>query len=337
MRPNQIPVYLGLVRDSEEQLADALAAIADRHSAEAEIREGCTNLARWSRGHIEGLQPHIKKYGAPGSPDPGRIRSALFHGARIGGLGALRDLHDLSLLAHQTRLAWTALCQAAKTIHDKELESAAVASGAQTDRQIEWLKTQIKHISPQALTVPADLADEAKASAPKHVSPAAMPDAVWAPMAGGVLALLVGLIGWAVGKPWLLPSLGPTAYLQAETPAHPSTRFYNVVIGHIIGLLAGLAAVALFNAWNEPVVLTDHQLTLPRVLAAAVSVLLTLLLAPALKATHPPAAATCLLVALGSIKTMSDAINLTIGAVLIGVFGEGARRLRRKVSIAAVK
>jgi hypothetical protein len=337
MRPNQIPVYIGMVRDSETQLAESLAAMADRHSSESEIREGCTRLARWSRGHVNGLEQHIDKYGAAPTTDPQRMRSALFHGARVGGLGTLRDLHDLFLLAQQTRMSWTVLCQAAKTVHDAQLENDCVAWGAQTDRQIEWLKTQLKHISPQALTVPADMPDEVEASIPKEPSPAGLPDAQWSPLAGGLIVLLVGLVGWLFGKPWLLPSLGPTAYLQAETPAHPNSSFYNTVVGHLLGLVVGFLAVMFCGAMNAPAVLTDHQLVLARVLAAALAVALTLLLAPLVKATHPPAAATTLLVALGSIKTLNDAFNLAIGVLLVAAIGSAFRQIRLRSSVAAAK
>jgi hypothetical protein len=51
----------------------------------------------------------------------------------------------------------------------------------------------------------------------------------------------------------------------------------------------------------------------------------------------PPAGATTLLVALGSLSTLTDAANLMIGAVLIAAAGEAIRRLRLgKVSAVAV-
>ncbi len=41
-----------------------------------------------------------------------------------------------------------------------------------------------------------------------------IPDLIWAPIASGVLILLVGLLGLAAHQPWLFPSLGPTAFLR---------------------------------------------------------------------------------------------------------------------------
>ncbi|MEM5774419.1 MAG: HPP family protein, partial [Anaerolineaceae bacterium] len=131
-----------------------------------------------------------------------------------------------------------------------------------------------------------------------------------------------------MGRLYLFPSLGPSAYLQAENPAHPSTRFVNTVVGHLIGILSGFAGVFLFNAMNDPVALQEKQLTAGRMGAAVVAIALTLLICLLLKMTHPPASATTLLVALGSIKTLMDAINVMIGVVIIAVLGELLRRVR---------
>jgi CBS-domain-containing membrane protein len=78
--------------------------------------------------------------------------------------------------------------------------------------------------------------------------------------------------------------------------------------------------------------LIDHQLLLTRVWASAVAFLLTMLLGLLLKASHPPAGATTLMVTLGAIKTPHDAINLLIGVLLLALFGEGARHLRSKTA-----
>ena len=142
--------------------------------------------------------------------------------------------------------------------------------------------------------------------------------------------MAVGVAAWAIGQPWLVPSLGPTAYLQAEVPAHPSAKFYHVVLGHAIGLAAGFLAVTLFGAWNDPVLLNDHQLTLPRILAAALALLMTILGCLSVKASHPPAGATTLLVALGSVASFTAAMSVALGVVLIAVVGEGLRWMRLK-------
>ncbi len=159
---------------------------------------------------------------------------------------------------------------------------------------------------------------------------ARVPANVWGPLVAGFLVGLAGAIGLLAGKPWLFPSLGPTAYLQSERPDLPSSRLYNVLVGHLVGLGAGFLAVAVLGAWDAPVVLTTHRLSPARVGAAALAIALTLLASALIRSSHPPAAATTLLVALGAFRTASDALTVAAGVLIVGVVGEGFRRLRRE-------
>jgi hypothetical protein len=328
-----VPKYIGLLHSSERLLADAFLLVANRHERDAEVRDMCKQLATYSSLHTNTLEALAQSYGEQTAEEPERVRAALFHGARVGGLGKLRDLQDLALLVNQAKLAWLSLAQAAGSLHDSELETVCTKSLAEAEKQLAWLQTQIKHAAPQALTVAAEKASELSASLPKTPTPAALPDLLWSPLGGGLLVLLVGLIGWAAGQPWLIPSLGPTAYLQAESPAHPSAKFYNTLVGHLAGLGAGFLALALFNAWQAPVVLTDKRLVLARVGAAAVALFVTLFVCLMLKASHPPAAATTLLVALGPLGTGRDALNVAVGVLMIAALGEMLRRVRLKGAV----
>jgi hypothetical protein len=55
---------------------------------------------------------------------------------------------------------------------------------------------------------------------------------------------------------------------------------------------------------------------------------MTLAGSAAVRASHPPAAATTLLVALGAVATADKALNLFAGVVLIAIAGELLRRVR---------
>jgi hypothetical protein len=52
-----------------------------------------------------------------------------------------------------------------------------------------------------------------------------------------------------------------------------------------------------------------------------------MLVAMALRASHPPAGATTLLVTLGSIK-LEDALTIIVGVLVVAAAGELARRMR---------
>src|SRR3954453_4980358 len=126
--------FLGTARDGEQELSGAFLMLSDRYEREAEMRDQCKVLAAWSRSHVEMLQPLIERYGQESSADPDRLRSALFDGARVGGVGLVRDLQDASALATHLRLAWTALYQASRALHDKELNDVANRCGLEVDR-----------------------------------------------------------------------------------------------------------------------------------------------------------------------------------------------------------
>lgn len=154
-------------------------------------------------------------------------------------------------------------------------------------------------------------------------------DKVWAPVVSVALMLLLGGLGLAAHQPWLFPSLGPTVFLQAEQPNQPTARLYNTIVGHLLGLAAGLFSVAIFSAANDPALFSSGSLTPGRVGASALAVGLNMLLGLLLKASHPPAAATTLIVALGGFKPVTrDIAAVVIGVLITGLIGEGLRRLR---------
>jgi hypothetical protein len=323
-----LPKYLGIVRAAEAQLANAFTLLADRHSADPDFRDTGHLLARWSRHHVPMLAPAIARYGVRDVPDPERLRAGLFQGARVGGLGVLRDANELLALVMYVRGAWTAVFQAAMELHDLDLANVCTRAAEDVDRQLAWVKTHVRMGAAQALTVPPNRRHAVWASMPKLPTPASLPDAVWAPLAAAVLVGIVGVLALLAGQAWLLPSLGPTAYLLALMPAQPSTRPYNVLAGHLIGLAAGIAAVWMTGAAAAPDVLQTGTITSARVGAAVLSMAVAMVASLALGASHPPAAATTLLVALGPLRTAQDATNVAVGAAIMAAAGFALRRLR---------
>ncbi|WP_211238308.1 hypothetical protein [Deinococcus pimensis] len=145
--------YLGLVHGSETRLVDALTKVSEHHGDEPDVFQTCQLLARWSRGHIEQLAPLVEKYREQRNPEPDALEKALFHGPRSGGLGLVRDLHDLWLLANEVQLCWTVLEQAAQALRDEELEGVCQNCARETKRQVKFFLTRIKQAAPQALVV----------------------------------------------------------------------------------------------------------------------------------------------------------------------------------------
>ena len=145
--------YLGLLHKSELNLADAFRQVGDTHAAEPDVYHLCHTLAGQCDQHAERLQPAVDRYGEDAPSEPDRLHAELFKGTRSGGLGLLRDLQDLYLMASECEIAWTVIGQAAQGARDGELVEVVKACQPQTSTQLRWLKTRMKQAAPQALVV----------------------------------------------------------------------------------------------------------------------------------------------------------------------------------------
>jgi hypothetical protein len=325
----QVALFLGQVKATEAQLLDAFALVAERHERNYEISRGAATCAVWSRHHLEWLEPFEEAYGTVPSENAETLRSALLSGTRPGIVGEIEDLADLSVLAERAEMTWTILYQGAREIHDTGLEELAGRARDHNKRQIAWIQTQLDHMAPDALAVPLNPVHQAAISLPKRMTAiSSIPDTLWVPLVSAALILLVGLMGVATGRPFLGPSLGPTIILVTMSPAHPTARGWNIIAGHLIGLAAGLAAVALLGAHNAPNPIETGQLEPVRVAAATLAILLTSLGGMIARASHPPAAATTLLVALGAIAKPEQVLATIVGVLIVAVAGEAVRRYR---------
>ena len=95
----------------------------------------------------------MTRYGEEAPTEPDRLYHQLSDQTREGGLGLLRDLHALYVVANPCDSAWPVIGQAAQGARDTELMAVVEACEGQTATQIKWLKTRMKQAAPQALLV----------------------------------------------------------------------------------------------------------------------------------------------------------------------------------------
>jgi hypothetical protein len=145
--------YLGLLHRSELNLAAAFREVGEGHADEADVSHMCAKLATRCDDHAVRLGPFAARYGEDAPSEPDRLHSELFRGSRSGGLGLLRDLHDLYLMATECDLAWTLVGQAAQGARDRELLAVVTRCEGETAIQLKWLRTRMKEAAPQALVV----------------------------------------------------------------------------------------------------------------------------------------------------------------------------------------
>lgn len=145
--------YLGLLHRAQARLADAFREVADAHAEEPDIRHLCQQQAERCDEHAQRLQPFAARYSEDAAAEPDRLHSQLFTGTRTGGLGLLRDLHDLYLMAAECDMAWTVVGQAAYGARDEDLLAVVNRCEGETAIQLKWLRTRMKQAAPQALVV----------------------------------------------------------------------------------------------------------------------------------------------------------------------------------------
>lgn len=149
----QLAHYLGLLHKAQVDLAAAFREVAEGHAEEADVFYICKRLAQECDGHAEQLHPFAERYGEDAPDEPDRLHSEIFQGNREGGLGLLRDLQDLYLMACECDITWTLVGQGAQGARDEELLAVVQGCETETATQLQWLKTRMKQAAPQALVV----------------------------------------------------------------------------------------------------------------------------------------------------------------------------------------
>jgi CBS-domain-containing membrane protein len=133
---------------------------------------------------------------------------------------------------------------------------------------------------------------------------------------GFITIALLAILALFTKSPFVFPSLGPTAYLLFFSPLADTSTPRNTILGHAIGLICGYAAFSLTGASNLPFGV-HAGIYGPRVLAAALSLSTTGALMVLLRASHPPAGATTLIVSLGIISQPRELVIIEIAVFLL--------------------
>ncbi|PPD44456.1 MAG: HPP family protein [Methylocystis sp.] len=172
----------------------------------------------------------------------------------------------------------------------------------------------------------------------RSVSQAAAPALI-----GGAVIGLVGALALFFRQPWLIPSLGPTIFLQLVNAADPAARPRAILLGHAIGVAAGFGALFLCGAQGAPPVFGEQILSPGRLVATALAVGATIFVQTLAGAKHPPAAATTMLITLGGVKpawgavlAIAAGVALAAAAAHVGAQllqpGAGVRLGRKKAA-----
>ena len=135
---------------------------------------------------------------------------------------------------------------------------------------------------------------------------------------GFVSIALLALVAMVTRTPFVFPSLGPTAFLFFFTPNLPTATPRNTLLGHAIGIGCGYGALVVCGLTDAPPALAAG-VDASRVLAAALSLAATGAIMILLKAAHPPAGATTLIISLGMVTRPSYLAVIEVAVALLTV------------------
>lgn len=146
---------------AERDLSGALFGVADRHKVEHEVHHVATDLAGWSQEHVHQLADVGERFGlhladeAPEDTGPfGTVvakLSELTGTSKAPALLLLADLRRLHLKATEVSVDWTLLGQGAQAAKDVDVLALTSRCHPQTLRQVKWMKSMLKILSPQTL------------------------------------------------------------------------------------------------------------------------------------------------------------------------------------------
>jgi CBS domain-containing membrane protein len=144
---------------------------------------------------------------------------------------------------------------------------------------------------------------------------------------GGLLTIAIsGALAWLVEEPLVFPSLGATAFLFFETPMAEVASPRNTIIGHYVGAAVAYAWLVVFSLTDAPSAL-EAGFSIERAAAVALSVGFTGGILRLLRAAHPPAGATTVIVSAGLLTSGSELLALAAGVALLTVSANALNRV----------
>lgn len=153
------------------------------------------------------------------------------------------------------------------------------------------------------------------------------PEPVTALVLTAVLIAVSAVAAHVTRQPLVFASLGPTVYLLVESPLTARASPYNTLVGHLAAILIGWASLVVTGLRTSPPA-TEVAVDGARIAAIVLALSVTAAVILLLDASHPPAAATALLIALGTLRRPDQLLAMAAGVPLLTVAGLVLNRAR---------
>jgi CBS-domain-containing membrane protein len=133
---------------------------------------------------------------------------------------------------------------------------------------------------------------------------------------GFITIAILAAVAMVSHTPFVFPSLGPTAFLVFFTPTSPTASPRHTVYGHAIGIVCGYGALWVTGLVDAPPTIIAG-VSAARVVAAALSLASTGAFMILLKAAHPPAGATTLIISLGIVTHPFHLLIIEVAVIVL--------------------
>ena len=126
---------------------------------------------------------------------------------------------------------------------------------------------------------------------------------------GSLAILLIGLFAWLTDLPLVFPALGPSAFILFSSPLSAAAAPRSVIMGHFVclGVGTGVWHIASYLA-GSGISYENHDW--PLFVSATVAMAIVCWLMVRLACPHPPACASCLVVAIGAVTNSVDIVMM---------------------------
>jgi len=151
---------------------------------------------------------------------------------------------------------------------------------------------------------------------------------IYVVVVGTLLAAMLTAFAVITSKSFVVPSVAPTIFIIVAFPLSYQAHPRNILYSTAISILAGVAALALFNLIDVPPDLTD--LSWARAGALVLAFMVAMCGMIALRALHAPALATAMIIAAGLLKAPGDWLAAFVGVLIVTVAGVAVNRASGK-------
>ncbi len=134
---------------------------------------------------------------------------------------------------------------------------------------------------------------------------------------GSMALAVISAVAYATQFPLLFPPLGPSAFILFRMPMSATAAPRTVLLSHLLGLASGFLALFLGYILFSSGAPDSGTVTSGSIAVLSMAMGLSSLSMIWLECNHPPATATALIVAMGFITTLTQAIGFIIAVILL--------------------